>query len=40
MIKDILLIIKNFSELNWSPLVSFKDGLKNTINWYIDNIKP
>ena len=31
---------KIFSELNWSPLVSFKDGLKNTINWYIDNIKP
>ena len=26
-------------ELGWIPKVSFEDGLKKTINWYIDNMK-
>ena len=26
-------------ELGWSPKVSFEDGLKKTINWYVDNMK-
>ena len=25
-------------ELNWKPLISFKDGIKKTINWYLDNL--
>ena len=24
--------------LNWNPTISFHDGLKETINWYVDNI--
>ncbi len=30
---------KVFRELNWSPLVCFEDGLRITIDWYIDNIE-
>ena len=26
-------------ELGWIPKVSFEDGLKKTINWYVDNMK-
>ena len=29
--------IKN--ELGWSPKISFEKGLKNTINWYLENEK-
>jgi len=24
-------------ELNWQPKVNFTDGIKKTINWYIEN---
>ena len=23
-------------ELNWSPLISFEEGIKGTINWYLN----
>ncbi len=26
-------------ELDWKPLISFEDGLKKTIKWYLNNIK-
>ena len=25
------------TDLEWSPKVNFDDGLRDTINWYIDN---
>jgi dTDP-glucose 4,6-dehydratase len=28
---------KIFKELNWTPKAKFKDGLKQTINWYLEN---
>ncbi len=28
---------KIFSDLGWKPTVSFDEGLKNTIDWYINN---
>lgn len=30
---------KIISEFNWGPKTTFKEGLENTINWYIKNLK-
>jgi dTDP-glucose 4,6-dehydratase len=27
------------NELNWKPLLSFEEGLKRTVRWYLDNVK-
>ena len=31
--------LKIRKELGWSPKISFEKGLKNTINWYLENEK-
>ena len=29
----------NINQLGWKPNTNLKDGLKNTYNWYISNLK-
>ena len=38
MIIDMLLIQQKISEeLGWNPKIDFKNGLEETIRWYVDN---
>lgn len=30
---------KIFSEFGWKPTINFYDGLRNTVKWYVDNVK-
>tara|TARA_B100000401_G_scaffold405712_1_gene320744 strand:- start:664 stop:894 length:231 start_codon:yes stop_codon:yes gene_type:complete len=30
---------KLIKELKWKPKTSFKEGLKKTVNWYMNNLK-
>ena len=40
MIKDMQLTQKKIKdELAWSPSIKFEDGIKNTVDWYLDNDK-
>ena len=39
MTTDTQLIIRLINELGWHPKYSFKEGLKETINWYLNNIE-
>ena len=36
---DLQAAIKLIKELKWKPKTSFKEGLKKTVNWYMNNLK-
>ena len=33
----VLILLKIRNELDWSQSINFEDGLKETIDWYINN---
>ena len=37
MILDIQRVQKNQQNVNWFPNYSFEEGIKETVNWYLNN---